>query len=54
MSGAIRESSNSASLATTVLIPDTAAKLVRQQSQCAQHSAAAEIILAAAACTDTA
>ena len=41
MGGAILEISNSASLAITVLIPDTAAKLV-----------AAEIIPAVVACTD--
>jgi len=37
MGGAILESSNSASLAAAVLLPDTAAKLVRQHSQFAQH-----------------
>jgi len=51
MGGAILESSNSASLATAVLIPDTAAKLVRQH---VKHAASAEIIPTAAASTDTA
>jgi len=46
MGGAILESTNSASLATAVLVPDIAAKLVRQQSvslcSAAQHTAAVQ------------